>query len=236
LTEAIQEYFNDALNLKFNYTKEGKVRYLGNLDCNISFGSKRDDVLILELAEDRRNQQFPRSFKLQTYKLKSTDHIHIIGYPGGKVLQADLHCPLLMRTDLETIHKEKRKYWTEIHKPKRYRLGEDDIESGYKQVKERNDRDFFHASKSTTHGASGAPGFIVHKNVPVVLVMLVEGYPKFFHNLEDDDQKLTDPKFLVEAGIPMSRISQLLSQKKLIDLKEDIFKSIDKSTIGFIDT
>ncbi|KAK3099488.1 hypothetical protein FSP39_005175 [Pinctada imbricata] len=250
LEKEIKDYFKEKCDIRFNYTEERFASEQGKGDnssqkefvfqCNIPFGSRVDDVLILELTTINPEQaaNFPRRFKLKYQDLdtdlKTSAYIHIFGHPDGKVLQVDLQCHLLTMDDKEDIDKNKVNFWTKFTSGM---LTESDVEMGYKGFMTDVDQRLFHVSQSTAHGASGAPCLIVDGKTPVVLVMLLGGYPKFFYNAlskKQQESKDLDPKYLIESGIPMSKVSKLLRERNLIDLHDDIFRSdVDDKTIGW---
>ncbi|KAK3100284.1 hypothetical protein FSP39_017553, partial [Pinctada imbricata] len=235
LEKEIERIFEENCHVTLGYIKPSTGKKFG-ISSNIPFGCKDLDVLILELVgiEAEHSPKYPRRYILNSSDPISTDHLHVLAHPDGSVLKSDLNCHLLTEEDRKYIKNNKIEKWREIST----RLSVDEIERVYKNLLDctsNQQQVLFNVSKSTTHGASGAPCIVERNNIQVVFAMLIKGYPNFFfNNLTKREQEEADPKLLVEACLPMAMVSKALKEKGLIDLQRDLYKpDVDEGTFGY---
>ncbi|XP_061187271.1 uncharacterized protein LOC133195444 [Saccostrea echinata] len=201
---------------QFDY-KRYRLRY------DIPFFSKQeaDDVALLEVNWTN----LPKPFILDISR-KRPENITIIGHPAshGNEQIIDRLCPLISECDAFQTHCKALSWWKRNYPKSDHKKIKNDYDSMF-----RREKVLFHCSESTTHGASGGPGiFDLDKGLPKVYLMLQEGIPGFVHNVHDTSMKeilrICPKECLVESGISMSRVYELLSSiPQLKELRDNIF-------------
>ncbi|XP_062616164.1 uncharacterized protein LOC134277888 [Saccostrea cucullata] len=191
------------------------------LRYDIPFYSKQeeDDIALLEVDWT----ELPKPFILDISR-KQPENVTIIGHPAyhGNEQIIDRKCPLISECEAFQTYCKALLWWKSNYPE----LETEKIKKAYDFDKRLKVRVLFHCSESTTHGASGGPGIIdLDKGLPKVYVMLQEGIPGFVHDASMKEILRTCPKeCLVESGISMSRIYELLSSiPQLKELRDNIF-------------
>ncbi|XP_062609390.1 uncharacterized protein LOC134271154, partial [Saccostrea cucullata] len=214
---------DNRIYVYFGRTRE-HVNYVPyRLRYDIPFYSKQeaDDVALLEVDWT----DLPKPFILDMSR-KRPENVTIIGHPTshGNEQIIDRTCPLISECDAFQTHCKALSWWKRNYPNFDHKKVKNDYDSMFKKEKV-----LFHCSESTTHGASGGPGIIgLDVGSPKVHLMLQEGIPGLVHNVDDASMKeilRTCPKeCLVESGISMSRVYELLSSiPQLKELRDNIF-------------
>ena len=197
---------------QFNFTEKstkpgsGQDRWKYLIQYDIPYGSQKDDVLILELKhrDQRKPIRFPKRF---VFGVCNDQEFVIFGHPRGEILQVDPHCKRLTHMDIWRLMREKDEAWSKVPG-----IDQAMVDEGY-SICEDHKSCLFHASKSTSHGASGAPG-IVHRldrhNRPAVSLMYLRGYPQFYYHFFSGKKSPVPNECLVEFGITMGQVAMLL--------------------------
>ncbi|XP_061189390.1 uncharacterized protein LOC133197397 [Saccostrea echinata] len=189
------------------------------LKLDIPFYSSSDDIAILEV--DWTN--LPKPFNLQRSNIPPKS-VHIIGYPASHKSEQilDPHCPLISLAEAQSTCQRAVDWWKKEYPTENV----DDFRNAYSSAFTGQGKIQFHCSESTAHGASGSPGLIqMHEEKPVVSLMLQQGFPSFVYEQKHQELLKTVPKqFLIESGISMSRVYEILSNKPhLLALRNEIF-------------
>ncbi|XP_062592676.1 uncharacterized protein LOC134254148 [Saccostrea cucullata] len=217
--EKIVKFVEDnPIYVYFGRTREHVNYEPYRLRYDIPFYSKQeeDDVALLEV----NCTDLPKPFILDISR-KRPENVTIIGHPAshGNEQIIDRKCPLISEYDAFQIYCEALSWWQS-------KLENDKIKKAYDFDKRLKVKVLFHCSESTTHGASGGPGINdLDVGSPKVYLMLQEGIPGFVHDKSIKEILRTCPKeCLVESGISMSRVYELLSSiQQLKVLRDNIF-------------
>ncbi|XP_062599194.1 uncharacterized protein LOC134260658 [Saccostrea cucullata] len=214
---------DNPIYVYFGRTREHVKYEPYRLKYDIPFYSKQeeDDVALLEINWT----DLPKPFILDMSR-KRPENVTIIGHPTshGNEQIIDRTCPLISECDAFQTHCKALSWWKRNYPNFDHKQVKNDYDSMFKKEKV-----LFHCSESTTHGASGGPGIIgLDVGSPKVHLMLQEGIPGLVHNVDDASMKeilRTCPKeCLVESGISMSRVYELLSSiPQLKELRDNIF-------------
>lgn len=192
------------------------------LKTDVPFYSKEDDIAILEFEDSHTNLQKP--FVLNKTDSVYPKYVHIVGYPDSHAVRQtdDFNCPLISHDEAISAHEKAFQWWRETFPENQadlYFRSYDEMFSGIKAL--------FHCSKSTTHGASGSPGWFEHldKDKPKVYLMLQGAYPGFLNDFAEQFKDKNIPHYcFIEYGIEMSTVYDLLSvMPHLKELRDDIF-------------
>ncbi|XP_062597412.1 uncharacterized protein LOC134258837 isoform X2 [Saccostrea cucullata] len=187
------------------------------------FISKQHDVAILELT-NKTGQPYPAKLNFVNFNLPM-DRLHVLGHPNGGELIFDPSCSII--SDQEKLKETKDEaitLFTSHGKTK------SQVEKEYKECKLSPNHILFHCSKSTAHGASGSPLLQIAKSTrkPVIIGMLLKGYPKMYYNEFRNNEKVNKrPELLIESGIAVETLKTLFKQHELSYLVNDIFNELN---------
>lgn len=165
------------------------------------------DMVILELKDC--GIVFPPPLHLDSFEDECRE-IHLIGHPDGNVMKIDPRCRIVSLT--EDMVLQAQKWSLDVKKT-----------NGYEGIDDSSML-LFHCIFQ--HGASGSPGLVIGPcKEPRVVTMLMKGYPSFYWELSYDQQKQIPPNFLIEQGIRMSAVRELMNRDpNLREVVTDIFK------------
>ncbi|XP_062619848.1 uncharacterized protein LOC134281398 [Saccostrea cucullata] len=217
--QASKEITQNRMSVVFGRLSEQEDVLPYPLKLDVPFYSSSDDVAILEVDWT----SLPKPFSLQRSNTPPKS-VHIIGYPDSHKSEQilDPHCPLISLAEAKSTCQRAVDWWRNAYP----RENVEDFRNAYGSAFRGKGKVLFHCSESTAHGASGSPGLIqMHEEKPVVCLMLQQGFPSFVYEQEHQDLLKTVPKqFLIESGISMSRVYEILSDKPhLQTLRNNIF-------------
>ncbi|KAL5015222.1 hypothetical protein ScPMuIL_009492 [Solemya velum] len=193
--------------VRFDYTEISSRSPTIPLLTTPIFQNTNMDIVIMELKDC--GIELPPPLHLDSFQ--TVDRvIHLIGHPGGRIMKIDPGCKVITLTQEILLE---AKQWSFRFK------GVD----GYEGMDDSSML-LFHCSFQ--HGASGSPGLVIgpHKE-PRVVTMLMKGYPSFYWELPHNIQSHIPTNFLVEQGIRMSIVRELMKgDHNLREIVKDIFK------------
>ncbi|XP_062611349.1 uncharacterized protein LOC134273186 [Saccostrea cucullata] len=209
----------DLISVDFSCTREQGQSVFCPLKGDIPFYSKADDVALLEV----NGGDFSCPEFILDCSNKKPNQVHIVGFPslhnGEKII--DSKCRLIPSKESWPHFDDAVKWWND----KFPRENQIEFKNTYETAFSGNGKVQLNCSESTTHGASGSPGLIFSdKEKPKVFLMLQEGFPSFAYSEKFKEQlKIIPKRYLVESGISMSRVYELLSPKPLLHLRNELF-------------
>jgi hypothetical protein len=204
--------------IKFEYVDETKGSVF-QFSYDAPFISVKHDIAILELTSDESDRPLPPPLTLASISLPG--ELHILGHPGGAPLKFDPACDIIREESvLLNIKREAMDLFTG--------LGEKSsrVENEYSECKLSEDHILFHCSTSTAHGASGSPLIQIMDETPTVIGILLKGYPKMYYNKYRNNKTVNErPELLIESGISMKMLKDLLIGHNSKELAKDLFDS-----------
>jgi hypothetical protein len=182
------------------------------------FISTKHDIAILELWTDSNNS-IPAPFSLADL-YTPTDRLYVLGHPAGRELIIDPSCKIFCdEKDLNNTIEKGIKLFTSLGEKR------SDVKDEYCECKISQNHIFFHCSESTAHGASGSPLIRIVGEKPEVIGILLKGYPKLYYNKFSQNKKVNKhPDVLIESGVSMEMVKNLLDEHQLNELADVMFK------------
>ena len=177
------------------------------LTSNVVFRNEGLDIAIVELRT-LRGQTLPGPLTLHKNTLL-VDQFTFVGHPGGEIKQLNPIDGFVGLTD------DQKKKAVEFS----HRFAGTD---GFDGI-DNPGRILFHCSFQK--GGSGAPGLVVVGSIPVVITVLLHGYPDWFYDPKVD-KRIKDTVHnhnKIEQGVLMESLYQLL-HSEAPDVCEDIFR------------
>ncbi|XP_056001301.1 uncharacterized protein LOC125655555 isoform X2 [Ostrea edulis] len=218
-TAKIGRQIMQQCKIKFGYIDENEGQVF-TFSYDAPFVSVKYDIAILELELDALDRPLPPSLPLASINLP--EKLHVLGHPGGGILQFDPACDIIRDENaLNKIKREAVDLFTELGE-KASRVKEE-----YSECKLSKDHILFHCSTSTAHGASGSPLIQIIGENPIVIGILLKGYPKIYYNKYRDNKSVNQqhPGLLIESGISMKMLKDLLIEQNLTELANKLFDS-----------
>ena len=196
--------------VEFGYLTNTSVTEKVYFTSNVMFENEKLDVAIVELQESE-GQTLPVPLTVSPNTLTGTrPRFTFVGHPGGEFKQLN---PVDGFVEVDNYQKETASTWSNI-------VAKTD---GYEGI-DNPGRILFHCSFQK--GGSGSPGIAVVGNTPVVVTVLLHGYPDWFYD-PNFDKRIKDTvhnQQRIEQGVLMESLHQLLLAEAP-DICKDIFRT-----------
>ncbi|XP_067678878.1 uncharacterized protein [Haliotis asinina] len=179
-------------------------------DC--VFEREELDMVILEL-DVPEGHQLPPPLPLGSISVY-LPKVTIIGYDGHGGKQIDVNCP--------TFHVSKeecclaRQYLHRVGFREDWYNGQRYCGEWYEDLTQPH---FLPLKTHFAHGASGSPVVVPYKGKPLVIAMLIKGYPEFYWDLDDNDKRLIDERFIMKVAV---KVSMFDMNESMDDSAEDM--------------
>ena len=199
---------NTDVYVDFGFLSNASTMEKVYLTSNVVFRNESLDIAIVEL-QTLGSQALPEPLTLCKNTLLE-DQFTFVGHPGGEVKQLN---PI---DGFVEIPDEQKKDAVKVSHILTGRNGYDGIDNP--------GRILFNCSFQK--GGSGSPGLVVVANIPVVITVLLRGYPDWFYDSKVDKRikDKVETRNKIEQGVLMESLHQLL-HKESPKLCEDIFRA-----------
>ena len=176
---------------------------------NVVFENESLDIAVVEL-QTSGGQSLPGPLTLSQNSLL-VEQFTFIGHPGGEYKQLN---PI---DGFVTFPADQKRYAVQLSQRIR---GTD----GYIGI-DNEDRILFNCSFK--EGASGSPGIVVVGGIPVVITVLLQGYPDWFYDstVDRSDKDQLEKTNILEQGVKMERLYKLFHDHVPSNVCEDIFRA-----------
>ena len=201
---------NTDVYVDFGFLSNASTMEKAYLTSNVVFRNESLDIAIVKLRT-LGSQALPEPLTLcKNTLLHVEDQFTFVGHPGGEIKQLNSIDGFVQLTN-----EQKKKAVKFSHQV----TGTD----GFDGI-DNPERILFHCSFQK--GGSGSPGLVVVGNIPVVITVLLHGYPDWFYDSKVD-KRIKDTVHnhnKIEQGVLMESLYQLF-HKESPKLCEDIFRA-----------
>ena len=199
---------NTKVYVDFGFLSHASTMKKVYLTSAVVFSNESLDIAIVQLKKPPGSQTLPEPLTLCKETLPE-DQFTFVGHPGGEVKQLN---PI--NGFVEITNEQKKEAVIFSHKA----TGTD----GYDGI-DNPRRILFHCSFQK--GGSGSPGLVVVDDIPVVITVLLHGYPDWFYDSKVD-KRIKDTVHnhnKIEQGVLMESLYELLHESP--ELCKDIFRA-----------
>lgn len=231
--------------IQFGFHREGQsspeLQY--DLASDIPYYSDRHNIIILKLIRKPDVVVPPRFYLSMESDIEVG--MHLLGHPDSNILTIDPLCHIYMGDNLRNDLKsdtEKAYNWCENNYDKWDSSDNDARTTKFKHlasqysVLQQGDDMIFNCSRPILHNATGCLGVVMNKSWPEMFkiqTMLLTGHPQILQDFAKNfDPKKEKVKLFYEKGLTMKKVYRLLSNAKVIHLREDLFAKFEDVNKG----